>query len=73
MWLDGAYINMRDAEILSAQAKKYVPPLFTEADVYEALKHIEEYDSGLIHKITDFLSIRYLPDIFFCLNKQKSF
>lgn len=70
MWLDGAYINMRDAEILSAQAKKYVPPLFTEADVYEALKHIEEYDSGSVHKITDFLSIRYTPAGHIFLSQQ---
>lgn len=41
MWLDCAYINERDAKVLSDKAEKFVPPLFTERDVYEALKHID--------------------------------
>lgn len=70
MWLDGAYINARDAEVLSVKAKKYVPPLFTENDVYEALKHIEEYESGVVHCITDYLSIRYTPAGHIFLSQQ---
>ena len=57
MWLDCAYINERDAKVLSDKAEKFIPPLFTERDVYEALKHIEEYSSHEIHQITELLSI----------------
>lgn len=42
MWLDCAWINIRDAEYLSQKAEKYIPPIYNESDVHEALKHIEE-------------------------------
>jgi metallo-beta-lactamase family protein len=70
MWLDGAYINDRDSKLLSAKAEKFVPPLFTEADVHVALKHIEEYESHEIHKITEWLSIRYTPAGHIFLSQQ---
>lgn len=70
MWLDGAYINDRDSKMLSAKAEKFVPPLFTEVDVYESLKHIEEYDSYNIHQITELLSIRYTPAGHIFLSQQ---
>lgn len=70
MWLDGAFINDRDSKLLSAKAEKFVPPLFTENDVYEALKHIEEYDSYGIHQITEWLSIRYTPAGHIFLSQQ---
>lgn len=59
MWLDGAFINDRDSKVLSAKEEKFIPPLFAEKDVYEALNYIEEYTSNEIHKITDWLSIKY--------------
>lgn len=70
MWLDGAYINDRDSKVLSVKAEKFVPPIFTEADVYEALKHIEEYDSYNVHQITEWLSIRYTPAGHIFLSQQ---
>lgn len=70
MWLDGAFINDRDSKVLSAKAEKFVPPLFTEKDVYEALKHVEEYDSYKTHVITDLLSIRYTPAGHIFLSQQ---
>lgn len=70
MWLDGAFINDRDSKLLSAKAEKFIPPLFTDKDVYEALKHIEEYDSYNTHKITDWLSIRYTPAGHIFLSQQ---
>lgn len=70
MWLDCAYINERDAKVLSDKAEKFVPPLFTERDVYEALKHIEEYSSHEMHQITGLLSIRYTPAGHIFLSQQ---
>ena len=70
MWLDGAYINDRDSKLLSTKAEKFIPPLFTEADVHVALKHIEEYESHEIHKITEWLSIRYTPAGHIFLSQQ---
>lgn len=70
MWLDGAYINDRDSKVLSARAEKFVPPLFTEADVHMALKHIEEYDSYNVYPITEWLSIRYTPAGHIFLSQQ---
>ena len=70
MWLDCAYINERDAKVLSDKAEKFIPPLFTERDVYEALKHIEEYSSHEIHQITELLSIRYTPAGHIFLSQQ---
>ena len=61
MWLDSAYINQRDAEYLTWKYEKVYEPIYTEEDVYEALKYVEEYDSNEIHSITDDLSIRYIP------------
>jgi metallo-beta-lactamase family protein len=70
MWLDGAYINDRDSKLLSAKAEKYIPPLFTEADVHVALKHIEEYESHKVHQITELLSIKYTPAGHIFLSQQ---
>lgn len=42
MWLDSAYINQRDAEILTQQKGRNYEPLFTEEDVKIALNYIAE-------------------------------
>ena len=44
MWLDSAYINGRDADILTVQREHTYLPLFTEDDVYTALSHVQEID-----------------------------
>lgn len=70
MWLDCAWINVRDAEYLSQKAGKYIPPLFDESDVHMALKYIEEYESHQIFEITEDVSIRYTPAGHIFLSQQ---
>lgn len=70
MWLDCAWINIRDAEYLSQKAEKYIPPIYNESDVHEALKHIEEQESHEIFDITEDLSIRYTPAGHIFLSRQ---
>lgn len=59
MWNDSAYINCRDAEVMSAQREKPVLPLFTEDDVTLALQHICEVDFHELHQVDDDISIRF--------------
>lgn len=59
MWLDSAYINERDADILTAQRERTFTPLFNEQDVYEALNHVRELNFHEIISLDDELSIRY--------------
>lgn len=59
MWLDSAYINKRDADILTTQRGKTFLPLFCEEDVYTAMDFISEVDFHQIYKLNDEVSIRY--------------
>lgn len=61
MWLDSAYINGKDAEYLSLKSGKEYYPLYTESEVFEALKHIEEFESNEIIDLDDEVAIRYTP------------
>lgn len=61
MWLDSAYINQRDAEILSQQKEKLFTPLFDTEDVMMALEHIEEYSFNKMYEITQGMSFRFVP------------
>lgn len=70
MWLDAAYINQRDAELLTIKSGQAVEPLFTESEVYEAIKCIEELPSNEIIRLDDFLSIRYIPAGHIMLSQQ---
>ena len=70
MWLDCAYINDRDAKVLSAKEEKFVPPLFSEKDVYATLNYVEEYEPERVNKITDWLSIKYTPAGHIFLSQQ---
>src|SRR5699024_7973415 len=56
---DSAYINCRDAEVMSAQREKPVLPLFIEDDVTLALQHICEVDFHELHQVDDDISIRF--------------
>lgn len=70
MWLDSAFINERDAEQLSLKSEKSFQPLYTTDDVYKALQFVEEYDSYIIHNITENLAIRYIPAGHILLSQQ---
>lgn len=59
MWLDSAYINQRDADILTLQQGKTYFPLFTEKDVNAALDHIQEYDFHEIIELDENISFRF--------------
>lgn len=59
MWLDSAFINQRDADILTAQREKLYYPLFTDEDVYTALDYIHEVDFHEITQLDSDISLRY--------------
>lgn len=59
MWLDSAYINERDADILTAQRERTFTPLFNEQNVYEALNHVRELNFHEIISLDDEVAIRY--------------
>lgn len=60
MWLDSAFINIRDCEDLSRiHPDKTFIPLYDESDVKQALSMVEEYDVGEIHELDENVSIRY--------------
>ena len=61
MWLDSAFINMREAESMAYKLKKEVAPLYDEQSVFIALNYIEEVPFHEIIKLDDSLSIRYIP------------
>lgn len=58
MWLDSAFINQRDAEVLTSQKCKNFYPLYSEDDVWSALEHAIEKPFNQIHQIID-TSISY--------------
>lgn len=70
MWLDAAFINQRDSEYLTTKTGRQVEPLFTEADVFEALRHVEEYPSEEIIQLDENLAIRYVPAGHILLSQQ---
>ncbi len=59
MWLDSAFINERDCEILNYKGDKNYTPLYTENEVQKALKNIVELDIGEIISLDENISIRY--------------
>lgn len=61
MWLDAAYINQKDAEMIAYKTKKQCIPLYTENEVYKALSMVEEIPFKEITKLDDNLSIRFVP------------
>jgi metallo-beta-lactamase family protein len=58
MWLDAAYINQRDVEIINLKDKNY-EPFYNEDIVMRALNYVKEIDSDESIKISEELSIRY--------------
>lgn len=61
MWLDSAFINGRDCEYLSNKYEKEYYPLYTEDDVRNTLKNVEEFHSNEIIELDNEVSIRYSP------------
>lgn len=69
MWLDAAFINERDVEIINKNDKTY-EPFYTEDIVYKTLNYIQEVESDKIIKLSDELSIRYTNAGHILLSKQ---
>lgn len=61
MWLDSAFINVRDSESIKFKTKKDCIPLYTEDDVYHALDFVIEYPFEKIIELDNSLSIRFIP------------
>jgi metallo-beta-lactamase family protein len=69
MWLDAAYINQRDVEIINLKDKNY-EPFYNEDIVMKALNYVQEIESNEIVKISEALSIRYRNAGHILLSKQ---
>ena len=69
MWLDAAFINQRDIEVINKKDKNY-EPFYDEDIVMKTLKYIHEIPSGEIVKISDELSIRYKSAGHILLSRQ---
>lgn len=69
MWLDCAYINQRDVEIINRNGKNY-EPFYNNDDIDVVLNHIKELPSDEIIKISDEFSMRYTNAGHILLSKQ---
>lgn len=69
MWLDTAYINQRDVEIINSKDRNY-EPFFDEDVVMKTLKYVKEIPSGEIVSISDELAVRYKNAGHILLSKQ---
>lgn len=70
MWLDSAFINQRDIDMLNRLPNRHFTPYYKENDVITALDHIEEVESNEIVNISDELAIRYKNAGHILLSKQ---
>lgn len=59
MWFDSAYINSRDAEVITSQNGKEYLPLYDDDDVIKALEHVEEYPFHELIELDDNVRFRY--------------
>ena len=69
MWLDAAYINQRDVEIINLKDKNY-EAFYNEDIVMNTLNYVQEIQSDEIVNISDELSIRYRNAGHILLSKQ---
>lgn len=69
MWLDAAYINQRDVEIINLKDKNY-EPFYNEDIVMKALNYVQEIQSDEIVNISEELAIRYRNAGHILLSKQ---
>lgn len=70
MWLDCAFINARDVEVLNRLPNRSYEPFYTEEDVEYALSFIREIESDKIVDIDNELAIRYKNAGHIFLSKQ---
>ena len=61
MGQDSAYIIERDCISLDNKYKKAFHRMYTESDVFESMKYIEEYEMGEKIELSDRLTIRFTP------------
>ena len=57
--LDATYIHKRNVEYLKGKGHKNVKLFYTEQDAHAVLDTVETYSVGEIHKLDDYISIRY--------------
>lgn len=61
MGQDSAYIIERDCLSLEKKYKKSFHRMYTESDVFESMKYMEEYEMGEKIELSDRLTIRFTP------------
>ena len=61
MWLDCAFINQRDCEILTTQREKFFQPFYYEEDVETALRNIVEIEMHSMYEVTDNFHLQFIP------------
>lgn len=69
MWLDSAYINQRDVEVINLKDRNY-EAFYNEDIVMKTLTYVDEIPSGEIVKISDELSVRYKSAGHILLSRQ---
>lgn len=69
MWLDSAYINQRDVELINKKGRNY-EPFYDEDVVMKTLSYIQEISSDEIINISEELSVRYRNAGHILLSKQ---
>jgi metallo-beta-lactamase family protein len=69
MWLDAAYINQRDVELINLKDKNY-EPFYNEDIVMKALNYVQEIQSDEMVNISEELAIRYRNAGHILLSKQ---
>lgn len=70
MWLDSAYINGRDIDILNLKNDRHYEPFYTEDVIYQTLEYVDEVESDTIIQLSEDLSIRYVNAGHILLSKQ---
>ena len=58
---DSSFILSRDSEFLNKKYKMKTSPIYTDADVENALEHFEEYEYGEVVKLNEQISFRFVP------------
>lgn len=61
LWLDSAYIIQRDCEFLNKKYSMKAAPYYNEEDVYEALKHVDEYEFNAKTRLADGVEVNFVP------------
>lgn len=70
MWLDAAYINGRECEVMNLKGNHYYEPFYDNDVVMQTLQYVQELDSDEIISLSDELAIRYTDAGHILLSKQ---